>query len=267
MSNFFRSILIVAAVTGFSGCMVHSFVPQTHNVPLFTDKHQLKISPSLSFRSVDVNLAYSPIKHLGIITNLQYGGNYIVPEIGVGAYHSINEKFVLEIYAGYGYSFINFADTVYRFTFSQKPVKAFKYYNTNIAANKYFIQPNIGLRLNDNFELAVSMKITYWQYLHYYYNYERWEVDRDPYNPPYYTLYLAQQNKTGFNPGPEITVEPAITLKFGWRSIKFIVQAGTYSVGNVSGIRLDPYGGEFPNFIKTGICIGFDYKKNKKSHQ
>ncbi len=70
----------------FSGCYTTSFLPQTHNVPLFTEKNQVRINPTHSLRAFDLQLANAPVNHLGIVTNIQATPRYYMTEIGAGGF-------------------------------------------------------------------------------------------------------------------------------------------------------------------------------------
>ncbi len=236
----------------FTSCRTHTFVPHTQNVPLFTDKKQFRVEPTISPLSLNVNLAYSPIKHLGIITSLQAHPRYFSPEIGIGGYYPIQNKLILELYGGYSYQGIQYDDSVQRTGFFGDQSK--KVYHTNIHANKYFGQLNIGLIITEKIELAFSAKVCYWDFSNYYYHYQRWEYDRSTQN-----FYFRHEDIIDLGKTNQITMEPSITMKVGGKNCKFMIQTGLCAAGNYHNNTISPYDIELPLFVRLGASINLSF--------
>ncbi len=162
-------LLAIPAIIAMSSCSRYYYQPNAVNTPLFTDGNQLHLSGAGSISSMedngnrsrssyfDINAAYSPIKHLGVI------GNYTTwafrPEnidfskaevdadahffdLGVGGYVVSGQgksKFVSEVYAGGG----------------SGSIKS----DVNMDARRIFIQPGIGFR-HPVVEVGLAMRLS-----------------------------------------------------------------------------------------------------------
>lgn len=109
-----KMIIIVSfvTITAIIQSCVTAYVPNRVNTPLFTEKGEIKIDAALGTNGADIQAAYSPVKHLGIIAS----GNFSIQsydtatsfhkhsygEIGMGYYNKLNNNLVMEIYGGYG---------------------------------------------------------------------------------------------------------------------------------------------------------------------
>lgn len=259
MKKFIYSVFVIIL---FASCHTHSLVPQSQNVPLFRDKHEFRVSTGMGFNAANVQLAYSPIKHLGVLTNVMVSstGLYFVPEVAIGVYYPIQKKIIFELYAGYadcGYSYTNDKELYRDFIFGGYS----GYYKTNIrmACNRYFVQPNIGFKINEYVDLAFSFKTSYWDYKTFNYNREFW-VFKDRRG-----LYssLREKESLNLNKTSQFTFEPAITLRAGGKDHKVLLQTGFYSYYYEGNNVAKPYQ-TFPIFIRFGYNGSFDFKKNKK---
>ena len=137
----------------FAGCRTYSFVPQTQNVPLFTEKHQLQADATLAPCAMDLQVAYSPINHLGVLLNAQKAFNYFKPEIAAGTFYAINNKYVGEIYGGFSTSDLK-ANYSHQ-TMDIDEQYSVTHYITHINENNYFFQPNIGIHISENESFAI----------------------------------------------------------------------------------------------------------------
>lgn len=235
-----------------SSCYTTSFLPQTHNVPLFTKENQIRINPSHSFRTFDLQLAYAPINHLGIIANTHLTSRYNMTELGFGGFQSYDDKLILETYAGFGLSRFKAEITTHsRTPLGFNPIDD-KEYVIDIYAHKYFLQQNFGLKFNEKNELAFSLKGTFWYFPKYYYDYEEWEYQN--YSGTYRTL--KDKDSVNVSKGSAITLEPAITFKTGGEHTKFMVQTGICLPGTTDPIYPAPYRHTYA-YIRVGISVNF----------
>ena len=244
----------------FTGCYTTSFLPQTQNVPLFTNKNQVRINPTHSFRTFELQLAYAPINHMGIIANIQASPRYYMTEIGAGAFYSKNNFIVTEVYCGLGTGRLK--DSIIYHDFPVMPSDD-RYLGIDITAYKFFIQPNIGVKFSEKIDLSFSAKCTYWYYPNYYYNYERWDrtIRGSGPNSTYkYTEYINVKS------GSEITIEPAITFRTGGEYTKFMIQTGISTPIRTGSRNLDPY--RYNNaYIRLGVCVNFELFKKENAMQ
>lgn len=250
-------LLLSFACFLFTGCYTTSFLPQTHNVPLFTEKNQVRINPTHSFRTFDLQLAYAPLNHLGVIANIQANPRYYMTEIGVGAFHSTNNFLVAEVYCGFGTGRLK--DSIIYHDFPILPTDD-RYLGIDIIAYKFFIQPNIGVKFSEKMDLSFSTKCSYWSYPKYYYNYERWDRTIRGSGPPSILVYEQIINAKNVS---EITIEPAITFRTGGEHTKFMIQAGASASVRTGSLNLDPYRNNNA-FIRIGVSVNFELFKKKE---
>ena len=181
------------------------YVPNTQNVPLFTEKNQTKLlmSPSFGVASLglDFQMATSVSNHIGLMANGylgvtgSYASNYF-GDLGIGYYTIVSEtsdsKYVFEIYAAYGGGASEFSESLNSLNFSGKA-----------NYNRTFVQPAIGL-ITGNIELAFSNRIA----------------------------MINLKNPTDFEFDlytPEVLIEPAFTFRAGKRNTMFELQV-LYSI-------------------------------------
>jgi len=231
------------------GCRTTTFLPQSHNVPLFTDKNQLYVNTSFSSKTLDFQTAYSPIKNMGVMINGQLGQSYIMPEIGLGGYYSFNKTLIAELYGGGGKSKMDFIKTSHSFYLLSYTDR--KEYDVNFDATKIFLQANLGAKFNDKINLSFSLKTSYWYFSNYYYHYEWWKFDSGSGNHQ----TLAEKDSINVKNESQITIEPAITLQTGGKYAKYMLQTGVNfsSYGN-----LNPYN-QNPFFIRLGVSVNIDF--------
>lgn len=240
----------------FTGCYTTSFLPQSHNVPLFTKEKEVRINPTHSLRAFDLQLAYAPINHLGIIANVQATPRYYMAEIGAGAFYSTNSFLVTEVYCGFGTGRLKDSISYYDRIFSNDD----KFLGIDITGYKLFIQPNIGVKFSDKVDLSFSTKCSYWYYPKYYYHYERWGQRGTSTSVLIYSEAIDQKN------GSAITIEPAITLRAGGKHTKFMIQTGISSCIRTGNLNLDPY--RYNNaFLRLGVSVNFELFKNGNTTQ
>ena len=98
------------------------YTPNAQNVPLFEGKKEANISGALAMalqsRGINVQVAYAPVNHLGIMCNYHYWGakwsgsspwydegshKGSLIELGAGYFTKLDERMVVETYAGFGW--------------------------------------------------------------------------------------------------------------------------------------------------------------------
>jgi len=97
---------------GISACSPIYYIPETHNVPLISEKGEVDVAGSISFNQAQFKAAYGLTNHIAIKANggflFQGGffkekrtfGNYI--ELGTGFYKPFGEFWVFETYGIFG---------------------------------------------------------------------------------------------------------------------------------------------------------------------
>ncbi len=202
-----------------SSCSHSYYLPNIHNVPLFKEKEEARISLNSSggntISAFELQSAYAITNHIGVMLNYMsakggsespgsnFGkGNYY--ETAVGYYKPINKQFVFEIYGGGGIS-------------SQHH----QYINTYIGGNSYtgtsdlsftklFIQPAIGLTTKA-IDIALSARLS---------NLSFYNINNQINTGSSYYNDVAQiaNNKSS------MLFEPALTIRAGWKNIKLQLQ-------------------------------------------
>ena len=256
MKNIYPSLFYGYLLTSLTSCYSPTFIPQTHNVPLFTEKQELKANATINSKSLDLQVAYSPINYIGVLANAQFYKTRIHPEIAAGGFYCFNDKLVTELYLGYGTARIKHETKRHSAAILGK-VDDLEY-NVDINAYKLFIQPDIGIKFNDDVNLSLSLKTTYWTFTNYYYHFEKWKYDN--YGGQHRTL--EHMDSINVKNDHQTTFEPALTLRCGNDVTKFMMQLGVAYNTRPLG-SLDPYI-DAPIFFRIGVNISIDLNREKR---
>jgi len=117
MKKYFPYSIVYILILGLFSCR-SIYTPTTPNVPLFQNRNEFQFESSIFTNGINAKIAYSPIKHIGVLLNGQssYSGQYEKPQYhyysdgAIGYYLNINKNHVGEIYFGYGSGESNFGD-------------------------------------------------------------------------------------------------------------------------------------------------------------
>lgn len=242
---------MLSLVTMTSGCYTSAFLPQTHNVPLFTEAHQFRITPSHNIKTVDLSVAYSPTHFLGVMINGQLTPQYEMAEIGLGAFKKLGKKMIGEIYFGCGTGSM-------KSKYSSRPnwlIYDYDVTDINLSANKYFVQPNLGIKFTDKVDLALSLKCSYWHYPYIDYYREHWE-DHGKYQVIDRIDDIHERNATTY------TIEPALTFRVGGEHTKFFFQTGLCATP-YHQLYLNPYRNT-AGYFRLGVSVNFGIGNKKE---
>ena len=208
--------LMILLPSILSSCTHYYYVANVHNVPLFKEKNELRLSGSLGggdeSKCIEVQTAWSVTDHLGImagymsakggdVSDRNYAhGNYF--EGGVGYFKPLDKWGIFEIYGGAGHSgqhhyFSNF----YSGTDAG---------NVDLTSLKIFIQPTLGVT-SSFFDAAFSTRLCAVTF-----------SDAGNFltgNPDVYAKLNSLSTQIhGF-------LEPALTIRAGWKYTKLQFQA------------------------------------------
>ncbi len=251
-----------------SSCVSSSLLPQTQNVPLFTKEKELQISTQITGRSAELQLAYSAKPHLAFMAN-GLAGNLQMVELGAGYYTKLSEKFIFESYAGIGEGSVNVKNTFYHikplFFSTTKEERC----NINIFGTKFFIQPNIGYKYEENLQLSLSLKGSFWYFPKYYYYNELWRPDIHG------EMEYIKTDSVNLKNTQCYTLEPAITFKTGGERLKFMTQLGFLAainsenrtirpLQNINNLTFTGKNGYSYFFIRLGMTFNFGVGKSQK---
>ena len=198
-----------------SSCVHYVYMPNVMNVPLLKEQFDSHISASLgtgeSTTSGDVQTSFAVTKHMGIMSNYAYTqqgnessgakGNYL--DLAAGYFVPIGEKGVFEVFGGAGF---NNQHHVFS-TSSSTNATASGSLTWDLAYLKEFIQPSIGITGN-GFDAAFSTRLCHMAFT---------RTETSPTQQP----TLVKLNEDIF------MIEPAVTIRFGWKYAKFQLQVVT----------------------------------------
>jgi hypothetical protein len=236
------------------GCSHYYYVSNVQNVPLFREKNEYRLNAGYGFgdetECIEVQAAYAVSGKIGITGNFMtvrggdvsdhdYGkGNYF--DGGIGYYLPVKDFFSFEIYSGIGGSSQHHEYSSLKY--SQGSLNSQNDGTSDLSFIKLFIQPAIGLKHNV-FEVAVSTRLSSVSYTN---------IENYAYSDSHvYEELNAISGKMHF------FLEPAVTLRIGWKSLKLQFQ-GSYS-GYLNSPRM--YFGEEAH-LSAGIYFAFK-SKNK----
>jgi len=231
-------ITMIGAVLLISSC-APAYIPNVINAPLLSNKNEFQGKLTGGTSGFDNQLSYAITDNIGVMVNGSYNyrndsstyhKHYFV-ETGLGYYRKLQEAGRLEIFGGYGYGDVKITEKDW-------------FYQNNIYTNAYyqrfFIQPSLGAVTNV-FEGSFSTRYSLVN-MHF-----REGDDNDMSMNNSYISFL----------------EPAITVKLGYKYVKYVAQVG-FSVP-IYGKTEQMY--SFQPFIFSmgiNVKIGQKYLDDKK---
>lgn len=253
-----NNCFVIATVIGcilVSACNHYYYVPQAQNVPLFREKQEVSLHLASSIgtdvSTTDVQTAYALGNHVAILANAMYAsggnkesGNWGKGKIfggGLGYFTPIQSHGIFELLGGFwlGQQQHNFQKTTIPWGGIAQTVSG----RANLACTKYFLQPAIGLRF-PAIDIAISTNITYLSFTQI-------SNDIDVTLPDYLdvTAIAAHRNV--------ILLEPALTIRLGWKFVKFQLQYS--SSRNLSLPQL--------RFIQEKMSVGLSFSYSRRFHK
>jgi len=255
--------VIAISFLALTSCKNHAFLPQTQNTPVLTEEKEFEINTTLSHRTFDAQVAFSPIKNIGLMTNFAWSADGMrCYEAGFGAYNKFESKVYLAMYAGYAYCEAN--------NTAQKEFHTILnwdnwYYNNDIhlQAHRPFIQPQIGMLFNNKISLTFSVKASNWIFSRYDYKVDTYHHVNGPIDPndPTSTWEKTRTDTIYIKNGNNFTIEPALTFKAGGSYAKFFLQTGFYTQMYYGDAAAMPYRKIFPLFYRIGVNLTIPQKK------
>jgi hypothetical protein len=234
---------IFCLVILFASCRNSSFIPAYHNVPIFTGKNQVRVEQCISNNGYDAGFATAPFNHLGTQLNIHATANTLGIEPAIGGFVYFH-PLVIELYTGYGFIEKKFRSTGFLGDSSR----------IDIRANRYFLQPSLGFHFNDYIELALSARISDWEFTNYDYKTEG--------------VFNVGYNQKNLHDLDRLLIEPAFTLKAGGKFTKAFTQFGRYYDPYETNTNPDIYETNIsPWFFRFGISMAINWSTKKgESH-
>lgn len=212
-----------------SSCTHYYYVSNTQNMPLFREKNEYRLSATIGegdeSTCIEAQAAYSLTDKIGVMTNFMsakggavsdkdYGkGTYI--DGAIGYYKPIGKIGVFEIYGGIGGS-----NQHHQYSSNS---------TSDLSFAKFFIQPSFGLTFK-LFDIGVSTRLGSLSY-----NKIENHIDSQLNKLEYDKLnIIARQSNYLF-------LEPAITVRGGWKYAKVQIQASPASFINKTQLHSEDY--------------------------
>jgi hypothetical protein len=219
-----KAILFLGFCIILTSCHHTYYVSSIQNVPLFREKNEFHLAGSYAIgdesESGELQTAYSITNYLGIMANVMKtktgnfekmdyvsGLNY---DFGIGFFRPIGSKAVFEVYSGYGR---NRQHHEYSTSQYNSATGTDEFYSDGDAWLKYrriYFQPSFGLA-TDHFDVAASVRLNQLWYTY---------INSDVVDHPEDIQILNMLNDRN-----HYMLEPAITLRTGWRYFKVQFQA------------------------------------------
>jgi hypothetical protein len=234
--------LIFGIVILLQSCNV-LYIPNMQNVPLLKEKNEVRASIGIS----DFQGAYAITNNIGVIingqSNLKSTSSYVdkeyvlvedhdcqnkVLELGIGYLNQISDSKVLEVYGGVG-----FGKNSIKNSFKVDSTGIF-YKKESFSANtfRFFVQPNIGIT-TDIVDIAFSTRFVFLKFSN---------IDTLGFT----TDRLLEKNLYGVDKQNYMFLEPAVTLRFGYKYVKFHAQvASSFCINN-----------QLINYLPINIILG-----------
>lgn len=266
MKNIYISSLIISSLFLLSSCQQRLYFPDRANTPGLTQALEGKATFSIkpqgndnerdSLGSDEVNfgtgidLAFSPVKHLGIIWSYRWINNRRIGEgdsygffennktiggvfngnrweLGAGYYDVFGKMGKVEVYGGYGNGSL------------QRRGEELPQYNYNTRYHRFFVQPAIGFGKSNFFSFTGGLRIAVMKF----YDFQ----STDP------TLkYSIGKYKQDVTEALFPFVEPFVNFEGGYKFIKASVQFGaTRQLVNTN------IAGNFPLYASFGLIFHF----------
>jgi hypothetical protein len=219
MKNTKLLLFFIIAVIGTQSCSI-MYTPSMQNVPLFKEKNEIRATIGIT----DFQGAYAVSDKIGVMVNgslsngnqtTTYNYNYSSTstskgsniEVGAGYYKLINENSVFEVYGGVGTGKNSIGLTT-EDSINAIPRKVGSFTATT---SRFFVQPSIGFT-NDYFDLAFSTRFVLLKYSN---------ISSFGYTP----TMLYEDKLLNIGDPVFAFLEPALTMRFGYKYVKFHAQA------------------------------------------
>lgn len=220
-----KSILICCAAASalfFQSCKI-MYTPNMQNVPLMQEKNEVKATVGPS----DLQAAYAVTENVGVMLNGQYKKPTWTWTAGNTAYKYESRKTLVEAGAGYSmklgasgifetYGGAGIGKVTYNRSYSDTsggPTTTTDRYTAS--TTRFFIQPSVGVT-NENVDFAFSTRIVGLKFSN---------IDTAGYTQD----ILLEEDLSNLNKPLYTFFEPALTLRVGYKYVKFHLQA-IYSI-------------------------------------
>ncbi len=240
---------IFCAMFFITSCSHTYYNANTHNVPLFEEKNEFRISMtdiSNIGGEFEFQGAYALTDNIGIAGNCYFTPGVHYFDISSGMYKPLNSNYIFETYVGAGLYNQSHTYTTAEYYSGLNLILPVNVGTSNLKAVRSFIQPSIGLK-TEYVDIAFSPRFTSF-YVFDVKNNINVELDSGNYAEKESSILNGISNHKSY-----FFFDPAITLRVGWKYIKFQAQY-SYNI---------PVGYNNFNYKESNLSIGiyFAYAK------
>lgn len=226
-------LTILSIIILFASCAPY-YYPNTINVPLLNEKGDAQLNIDASTSGFNQQLAYAATENIGLmfnsnfslgnntnkINNVESIRNHNFFEFGAGYFTTIKNDWKFEVYGGGGFGKNQSIPIDNIFFLSD---------NFDIRHQRYFIQPSFAYSI-ENVDVAFSTRFAFLNF---------------------------KDLKNNLTPSFNQFIEPALTLKFGIKEIKFLMQGG---ISIPTTINYETYYFN-PFMVSMGLQTSFNFNK------
>jgi len=231
-------LILILSLSPHADCQyMHYTVAQ--NVPLFTQKNELRLSASTGTENYGFQAAYAFSKSFAITGSYSYGSTFDNSnrnswEFEVGYFKKFKDSIIFEIYGGAGRYHRDFQTWNDALAGSLPPDT----FRTN--CTEPYVQFDLGIPGNGRHSFSISGRYGYLFYDHFH-SFHAGVNPNAPYGPVYSTTNHASTKPT---------TAVCITYRLGGKKLSFQAQAGLSGADPVSYYDT---GGDF--FINVGLSL------------
>jgi hypothetical protein len=207
---------LIVFLFAFTSCSHYYYIPPTQNIPLFTEKKEIRATASLGggdeINTFDLQAAYAITNRFAVMSNFMHGnggsssdggkGNYI--DAGFGYYKPLEKHLIFEIYGGMG-----FCNQQHSYGESSGGTTISKG-NADLSYTKIFLQNSVGVTTKI-LDIALTNRCSFIAF-------NKIKNRIDTLHFEYFYLDTIAKNKKS------VLLEPSLTLRAGWKRIKLQVQ-------------------------------------------
>ena len=212
-----------------SSCSHYYYMPNAHNVPLFKEKNEYRATVALGggkeTNTTEVQAAYSVTDNVAVMANFMaaQGGKKTssnwargyYADAALGYYKPLDDYMVFEVYGGFGLSSQHHQYGGYG-----------SGGNVDLNFSKLFVQPSFGVSF-EKLDVALSTRIGQ------VYFFEMTSEGILNSSTEIYSLGEITANRTSY------LLEPALTVRGGWKYLKLQIQLGLAQNLNNPGLKFE----------------------------
>jgi hypothetical protein len=260
MKKYFPVVIAVLALA--TGCTHYYYVPNIHNIPMFREKNEARISGSYGggdeSNGFELQGSWAVTNHIGLSSSFITSrspqmqndedwakGSYI--DLAAGYYIPFNKYGVFEVYGGFGGCSQTHNYGLYDYNSGSGSLYGTGSGKAYLKSRRLFIQPAVGFEFKI-IEFAFSARICRLSF-----NDVNFNLDRETNEYDFDKLTEIQNEKVYY------FIEPALTLRAGWKNVKIQAQ---YSIGSYQ--FWNQYYFE-PFHFGLGIQVAFGERFRKES--